>query len=107
MIIVMKPNATDSAINDVIQRIQENGLETHLSKGKQVTIIGCVGDKTRLADKNIEIMPYVDKLVPVTESYKLTNKKFHPSPSSVSVDGWVIGPETLTIMAGPCAVETE
>lgn len=107
MIIVMKPNATDSAINDVIQRVQENGLETHLSKGKQVTIIGCVGDKTRLADKNIEIMPYVDKLVPVTESYKLTNKKFHPSPSSVSVDGWAIGPETLTIMAGPCAVETE
>lgn len=107
MIIVMKPDATEKAISDVMNRIQENGLETHLSKGKQLTIIGCVGDKTRLADKNIEIMPFVDKIVPVTESYKLSNRQFHPDPSVVKVGNWEIGPDTLTIMAGPCAVESE
>ncbi|MGI6095995.1 MAG: 3-deoxy-7-phosphoheptulonate synthase [Lachnospiraceae bacterium] len=107
MIIVMKPNAPESAIAAVSKRVEENGLEIHISKGSQVTIIGCIGDKSRLTEKNIEIMPYVDKLVPVTESYKLTNKKFHPAPSVVKVNNWEIGPATLTIMAGPCAVETE
>ena len=49
----------------------------------------------------------MDRIVPVTESYKLANKKFHPEPTSVKVGNTVIGPDTMTIMAGPCAVETE
>ena len=52
-------------------------------------------------------MPFVDKIVPVTESYKLTNKKFHPEPSRIKVGDVEIGPDTLTVMAGPCAVENE
>lgn len=107
MIIVMKPDATNQAIQNVVTIVKDNGLETHLSKGSQLTIIGCVGDKTKLSGKNIEIMPYVDKIVPVTESYKLSNKKFHPAASTVKVGDWEIGPDTLTIMAGPCAVESE
>jgi len=107
MIIVMKPDATNTAVQDVVKRIEENGLEVHLSKGEQVTIIGCIGDKTRLANKNIELMAYVDKIVPVTENYKLGNRKFHPASSVVNVGNWEIGPDTLTMIAGPCAVETE
>lgn len=107
MIIVMKPNAPKSAIETVTTRIRQRGLETHLSKGKEVTIIGIVGDKTRIADDNLQLLPYVDKLIPVTESYKLANRKFHPEPSRVKVGNHVIGPDTVTIMAGPCAVETE
>lgn len=107
MIIVMKPNAPESAIRSITEVICSKGLQTHLSEGEQVTIIGVVGDKRKLNNQNIEVMPFVDKIVPITESYKLTNKKFHPQPSHIKVGNYEIGPDTLTIMAGPCAVETE
>lgn len=107
MIIVMKPNASQASIEYVINIIQNKGLETHLSQGKEVTIIGVVGDKTKLTDQNLEIAPEVDKIVPVTESYKLSNKKFHPEPSVIKVGNTTIGPGSMTIMAGPCAVETK
>ena len=107
MIIVMKPNASKAEIKQVQDYVQNVGLETHLSQGKEVTIIGIVGDKSKLNYDNLQIFDGVDKLVPVTESYKLTNKKFHPQPTIVKVGSTEIGPNTLTVMAGPCAVETE
>lgn len=106
MIIVMKPHASEENVKNVTELIKAKGLEVHLSQGKEVTIIGVVGDKSRLAHQNLEIAPGVDKIVPVTESYKLSNKKFHPEPSSVSVGNTLIGPGSLTVMAGPCAVES-
>lgn len=107
MIIVMKPNAPQSSIENIIRIIESKGLETHLSTGKEVTIIGVVGDKSKLLTENLEIASDVDKIVPVTESYKLSNKKFHPEPSIIKVGNTQIGGDALTIMAGPCAVETE
>lgn len=107
MIIVMKPGATRQNVNDVVGYIHEKGLETHLSEGKLVTIIGVVGDKSRLMQDNLAIFGGVEKIVPVTESYKLANKKFHPEPSAVPVGSTSIGPGTMCIMAGPCAVESE
>ena len=107
MIIVMKPNAPAEAVDRVKILIENKGLETHLSQGHEVTIIGVVGDKNRLINNNIELLPFVDKIVSVTETYKLTNKKFHPEASIVKVGNCEIGPNTLTIMAGPCAVESE
>ncbi len=107
MIIVMKPGAAKRNIEAVVQYVKGKGLETHLSEGKEVTIIGIVGDKTALNTDNLSIFEDVDKLVPVTESYKLSNKKFHPEPTTVKVGHTCIGPGHLTIMAGPCAVENE
>lgn len=107
MIIVMKPGASEASIQHVTGIIQSKGLQTHLSQGAEVTIIGVVGDKSRLTDQNLEIAPEVDKIVPITESYKLSNKKFHPTPSAIKVGNTSIGPDNLTIMAGPCAVESE
>ncbi len=107
MIIVMKPGASNESIASVQNLIESKGLKTHLSVGDQVTIIGVVGDKTRLDSDNIALADEVDKVVPVTESYKLANKKFHPEPSTIKVGNTFIGPDNLTIMAGPCAVESE
>ena len=107
MIIVMKPNASEENVEHLIKVIHKKGLETHLSTGKQVTIIGVVGDKSKLTYDNLEIFEGVDKIVPVTESCKLSSKKFHPEPTTIKVKNTSIGPGTLTIIAGPCAVETE
>ncbi|NLL79894.1 MAG: 3-deoxy-7-phosphoheptulonate synthase [Clostridiales bacterium] len=107
MIIVMKPNATEESIRIVTSYIESNGLQTHLSKGEETTIIGIVGNKAKLATENLASFKDVEKIVPVTESYKLANRKFHPEPSVIPVGNTQIGPGTLTVMAGPCAVETE
>lgn len=106
MIIVMKPHARQEAIDHIIELIRSNGLEAHLSAGREVTIIGVIGDKTRLADKNLEIAEDVERIVPVTESYKLANRKFHPESSVIKVGNIEIGGGRLVIMSGPCAVES-
>lgn len=105
MIIIMKPNASLEAVEKVTALIQSKGLQAHLSKGDEVTIVGVVGDKTKLQGSNIEISDGVDKIVNVTESYKLVNKKFHPESSVIPVGNTEIGPDTFTVMAGPCAIE--
>ena len=107
MIIVMKPDSSEESINEISKIIKNKGLDVHISKGKEVTIIGVVGDKTKIDFTEIEVSPSVEKIVPVTESYKLTNKKFHPEPSIIKVGQTQIGPNNLTIIGGPCAVESE
>lgn len=107
MIIVMKPNAKKESIDNILSIITEAGLTPHLSAGSQITIIGVVGDKTKLANKNLEIANDVEKIVPVTESYKLANRKFHPKPSVIPVGNTTIGGNDFIIISGPCAVENE
>ena len=106
MIVIMKPGASEANVKKITNLIEEKGLVVHLSKGDQVTIIGVVGDKSLLAGENIEIADGVDKVVSVTESYKLANKKFHPEPTSIQMKNTSIGPGTMTVMAGPCAIES-
>lgn len=107
MIIVMKSGASPSSIHAVVSYVESNGLNVHLSHGEQVTIIGVVGDKSRLSLENLSVYKDVERLVPVTESYKLANKKFHPESSVIQVGNTAIGGSRLTVMAGPCAVENE
>ncbi len=106
MIIIMKPNASREALQKVTRMIESKGLQAHLSEGDQVTIVGVVGDKTKLHGSNIEISEGVDKIVNVTESYKLVNKKFHPEDSVITVGNTSVGPGNVTVMAGPCAIES-
>ena len=106
MIVIMKPKASEEAIRKVISLIESRGLVSHLSKGDQVTIIGVVGDKSKLTGSNIEISDGVDKIVSVTESYKLANRKFHPEPTEIKLHNTIIGPSTMTVMSGPCAIES-
>jgi 3-deoxy-7-phosphoheptulonate synthase len=106
MIIVMKPKAKQISIDRVRAIIEEKGLYAHISAGHEVTIIGVVGDKAKLMDQNLAIYDEVDKIVYVTESYKLANKKFHPEPTVVNVGNVTIGGDTMVIMSGPCAVES-
>lgn len=107
MIIVMKPQAKQESIEKIKKLIESRGCDAHISTGKEVTIIGVVGDKTKLQDQNLEIFDDVDRIVAVTESYKLANRKFHPEPSKIKVGNVVIGGDRLVIMSGPCAIESK
>ena len=105
MIIVMNPKSNQMQIDDVINVLKNSGLGVHISQGTERTIIGIIGDKSVLRDIPLELMPGVEKLVPIVESFKLAGKTFRPEPSVVNVNGVKIGGRELTIMAGPCAVE--
>lgn len=107
MIIVMKSHSKPEDAKNVCAKLESLGLGVHLSKGKEVTIIGVIGDKRVLAGVPIELMPGVDKTTPITESYKLASKPFHPEPTVVNVDGVKIGGAQLVVMAGPCAIESK
>lgn len=106
MIIVMKHTATTEDINLVAAEVEKAGLTTHISQGAQVTIIGVVGDKTRLSSDCLCALTGVEKVVPVTETYKLANNKFHPAPTEIDLGNCKIGGKQLIVMAGPCAIES-
>ncbi len=106
MIVVMKPNATEANIEQIVTTLHTLGLNAHLSKGESITIIGVVGDKSKFIEKNPQLMPGVERLVPISESYKVANLKFHPEPTILDVNGVKIGGGNFVIMAGPCAIES-
>lgn len=107
MIIVMKKNSSDDDIEQIKRVLDEHGLGTHLSKGTEATIIGVIGDKNKIFNVNIEALPGVDKCVPIMHSYKLASNDICPEGRLVKVGDEVIGGKKLTMMAGPCAVESE
>ena len=107
MIIVMSPASSQENLAGVEEKIKANGLTFHLSKGEDRTIVGVIGDKKKIANLEMNMMPGVEKTVRITEKYKLVSREFHPADTVVDVDGVKIGGEHLTVMAGPCAVESE
>ncbi len=107
MIIVMSPASSQEDLAGVEEKIKANGLTFHLSKGEDRTIVGVIGDKKKIANLEMNMMPGVEKTVRITEKYKLVSREFHPADTVVDVDGVKIGGEHLTVMAGPCAVESE
>jgi 3-deoxy-7-phosphoheptulonate synthase len=105
MVIVMKPDATEEQVRQIEALLKKLGLGVHISVGTERTIIGVIGDKRVLADTPLELMPGVDRLVPIVESFKLAGKTFKPEPTVICIKGVAIGDKKIVIMAGPCAVE--
>ena len=107
MIIVMKPSATQTDIDNVKERIESSGLKTDISQGENVTIIGIIGDKSEISKLELSHLSGVEKTVQITEKYKLVSRNFHPADTIIDVDGIKIGGSEIVVMAGPCAVESE
>jgi 3-deoxy-7-phosphoheptulonate synthase len=109
MMVIMKPGHTPEQFEDVMKRIREVGLDGHPIVGVERTVIGVVGmDRLHpeLAD-DLEVMPGVESTVKISSPYKLSSREFKPDDTIVDVNGVMIGEGTVTIMAGPCAVESE
>ncbi len=108
MIVIMEREANAEQIGHVVARVQELGLATHLSSGEERTIIGVVGAPLPVTlDQELEILSGVERVVRVTKKYKLTGWDFHPRKTEIRVRDVVIGGDELTIIAGPCSVESE
>ncbi len=106
MIIVLKPHTTEENIQRVQNLIQKRGLDTHIVRGAEMTIIGCIGDTTAIDPRLFEVDHSVDKVMHVQEPYKLANRAFHPEDSVIDVSGVKVGGNHLALIAGPCSVES-
>jgi 3-deoxy-7-phosphoheptulonate synthase len=106
MVIVMAPAATDSDIDTVVAHIEAHGGQAFVSRGVTRTIIGVVGTEEVLETLDADGLSGVAETMRITSPYKLVSAENHTKRSTVRVGGVPIGPDTFTLIAGPCAVET-
>ncbi|MCK4391199.1 MAG: 3-deoxy-7-phosphoheptulonate synthase [Desulfobacterales bacterium] len=108
MIIVMKSKADQQEIDNVIQWVESAGYKAHVSKGVERTIIGAVGDERgKVVLKAVEMMPGVEKIMPILAPYKLASRETKEGNTVIKVGEVEIGGPKFVVIAGPCAVETE
>jgi 3-deoxy-7-phosphoheptulonate synthase len=106
MVVVMRPDAGATDVEQLVRRVEQAGGEAFVSRGVTRTIIGLVGDIDTFAGLNLRAMPGVADVMRVSAPYKLVSRVHHPEMTTVYVSGVPIGPDTFTLIAGPCAVET-
>lgn len=106
MIVVMQHQAPKNEIEGVIKKLEKVGLQVHLSEGVERTIIGVIGDKSKVPSLALEAMPGVEKVVAIVQPFKLVSRQFRPEDTIIDIKGIKLGGRYLQVMAGPCAVES-
>jgi 3-deoxy-7-phosphoheptulonate synthase len=106
MIIVMQPEAGPDQIEAVEAKIRAHGLEVHVSRGTERTLIGAVGDERALDPEMFDPMPGVEKSMHIVKQYKIVAREWHKANTVIDVAGIPIGGNTVQVIAGPCSVET-
>jgi len=106
MIIVTRANITEAELDHIRERIEGAGLKTHLSRGEQRTIVGCIGDEALLESIPLRSLPGVESVMPVLRPYKRASIDFAAARTIVNAgQGASFGSDTIAIIAGPCSVE--
>jgi 3-deoxy-7-phosphoheptulonate synthase len=107
MLVIMKKGSSEQELTGVMQKINQAGLTGHMSTGIERTVIGVVGQTYPELRDTLELLPGVDEVIPISKPYKLSSREFKPEDTIITVGDVQIGSGELTIIAGPCAVETE
>jgi len=107
MILVLKPGAPQEQVEELIGRIKSMGLDVHISVGVDTTIVGLVGDTTKLDRLHFSSYDIVQNVLKVTEPFKQANRMFHPDDTVIDVNGRKIGEGHFVVISGPCSVESE
>jgi 3-deoxy-7-phosphoheptulonate synthase len=105
MIIVMRSAATQTDIDQVVERITQHGLKPHISRGVERTIIGAIGDEQIVRNVPFQALPGVEEVLTILKPFKLASRDFKTEPSVVEVNGVAVGGGRLAVIAGPCSVE--
>ena len=109
MIIITRSGITDSELDHIRERVEQLGMRTHVSRGVERTIIGCIGDESLLADVPLRSLPGVADVVPILKPYKLASREFAAMPTVVRLGDPAatasFGGSSIAVIAGPCSVE--
>lgn len=106
MIIILKENTTRSDLNNLTELVKAHGVTPHITEGVHQTIMGLVGDTTKIDIESISQLEIVEAVRRIQEPFKNANRKFHPLNTVIKVGDAVIGDGSLTLIAGPCSVES-
>lgn len=107
MIIILKPQASRERVQELLHGMEEKGLSCHFSTGIQTTIVGIIGDTSKVDVDAVRANDIVEDVKRVSEPYKAANRKFHPEDTVVSAGPASIGGGHFGVIAGPCSVESE
>lgn len=106
MIAILRKNASDEAVSSIVSWIEGKGLTAHVSRGSNETVIGLVGETTKIDPFLLESMDVVQRVQRVSEPFKKANRKFHPADTVIDFGGGIkIGGGAFQVIAGPCSVE--
>ncbi len=107
MIVILNESYTEPQLDSLKGWLKNMDIDVHISKGQKQVVLGLVGDTTSLDEDLIKAMDIVEDVKRVQEPYKKANRKFHPKDTVVEVGGVKIGGGDVTLIAGPCSVESE
>lgn len=108
MVVIMKPKTKHEDIETVISYIKDMGLDVMVNKGVNYTVLGLLGDTSRIDPDTLMLNVHVDRVMRIEEPFKKASRKFHPADTVVKVGTAEIGKaKTFTVIAGPCSVENE
>lgn len=106
MIVIAGKNTPAEQIQDIVDVIEKEGLQAHVSRGADRTVIGLIGSVAPKLAEHLRQMKGVENVVKISKSYKLASRDFHPDDTVISIKGVNIGGGDLVVMGGPCAVES-
>ena len=107
MIVILKPHTPQPRVEHLVKWLNGQGLGTHISNGDVHTVIGLIGDTSRVDLDLLESLDIVESARRVSDPYKLCNRKFHPEDTVIDVGGVKLGGGAFAMIAGPCSVESE
>lgn len=108
MVVILKKDASKDKIEALLKTIKGFGVDINYSEGKQTTVVGLVGDTSRVDINTLKANDIIEDIKRITEPYKAANRRFHPDDTIVSVNDTVkVGEGFFNVIAGPCSVESE
>jgi 3-deoxy-7-phosphoheptulonate synthase len=105
LLIVMGPGATPDQTEHVVARLAEAGVAARVSRGREATVIGAIGERDLLASLPLEAYPGVHQVLPIVKPYKLVSRELAADPTVIEVGGRRLGDTHFGLIAGPCTVE--
>ncbi|PYI57421.1 3-deoxy-7-phosphoheptulonate synthase [Paenibacillus flagellatus] len=106
MIAVTSNNISDERIAEIVHHIEKHGVQAHVSKGTDRTVIGIIGKADPKLAEQLRQMSGIENVIKISKSYKLASRDFHPDNTVINIKGVEIGGRELVVMGGPCAVES-
>lgn len=107
MIIIMRQGATDEQIQAVEKRLQSMGVDSHVSRGVERTVIGAIGDESKVEKESIQALDGVENVIRVMKPYKIVARSYHDEDTVIDIRGVKLGGKQIQVISGPCSVETQ
>ncbi len=107
MIVIMNNETTDAHIDAVVQRLKGWGLGSNVSRGVERTVIGAIGDESKIDKELLQALPGVEQVIRVMKPYKIVARSYHQEDTVIDIKGIKLGGKQIQVIGGPCSVETQ